>query len=159
MTSFGRLAPIISAPRCSSAPAPSLLPSGSLTHTSSLRWLPRAALTATAAAAYAEHVRSMITFFDFGAHLRLNVALGALQLLLWTLWWLSTRRERPHAWRAPALTLLLAALLPLELVDRPPLWGVLDGHALWHAATVVPALLFWRAFVAVELRWERRHGV
>ena len=34
------------------------------------------ALTLAAAAAFAEHVRRMLAHFDFGHHLRVNVALG-----------------------------------------------------------------------------------
>jgi hypothetical protein len=116
-------------------------------------WL-TAGLTVVAAAAYAQHVRSMLDHFDFGHHLRLNIGLGILQFLLWLIWWVRARHLRPHAWRAPALHMLLAALLPLELLDQPPVWGVLDGHALWHAGTIVPAVLFWRTFVAAELRWH-----
>ena len=108
-----------------------------------------------AVAAFVEHVRRMLLFFDYGAHLKLNIGLGVLHLLLWVLWWLRERRARPHAWRAPAINALLALPLLFELSDSPPLWDCLDGHALWHAGTIPAAALYWRAFVAAELAWRR----
>ena len=81
------------------------------------------------------------------------IALGAAQLLLWTTWWRVARRRRPHAWRAAALSLALNCSCVLEVADFPPICGVLDAHALWHATTAPLAHLFWRAFVAPELRW------
>lgn len=112
-------------------------------------------LVIVAVAALAEHVRSMLILFDHGHHLRLNVALGLLHGVLWLLWWYLARRRRAHAWRGPALNTLLAASAVFELFDAPPFRAALDGHALWHAATVPLAHLWWRSFVAVELRWRR----
>ena len=114
-----------------------------------------AALWLVGAAAFAEHVRRMLVHFDYGHHLQVNIALGLVHLLLWLLWWARTRRQRAHAWRAPAINLLLAHGIVFELADTPPLWGVLDGHALWHMSTVASAFLYWWAFVAMEVRWER----
>ena len=93
-------------------------------------------------------------FFDFGHHLRVNLGLGLVHLLLWFLWWWRTRCERPHAGRALAINALLAAAILLEIGDFAPLWGVIDGHALWHLSTAPIALLFWKAFVSAELRWQ-----
>ena len=56
-----------------------------------------ATVVALALAAYGEHVRRMLRHFDYGAHLRLNVALGAVHQLLWLLWWWRARATRPHA--------------------------------------------------------------
>ena len=105
-------------------------------------------------AAYVVHIVRMLHFFDYGEHMRLNIVLGVVHLLLWAAWWAATRRIRPHAWRAPAIHSLVAALILLEVGDWPPLWGVLDAHALWHASTVLPALVLWRSFVKAELSWR-----
>lgn len=74
---------------------------------------------------------------------------------------------RPNAWRVasslcppPAVAPLvasLALLVPatmLEIFDFPPVWGVFDAHAAWHAATVPVTLLLYR-FLAGEA--SRRH--
>ena len=79
-----------------------------------------------------------------------------LQLLLWSAWWLLTRSDRAHAWRAPALHLALAAAAALELIDFPPVLGALDAHALWHLLTAPLALAFWWGFVVPELACARR---
>ena len=118
-----------------------------------------------AALGFSEHVRRMLVHFDYGAHLAINLCLGAAHLLLWIAWWAGARgapsrtrrgavRARPHAWRAPTTSALLCAAAVFELTDAPPLWGAIYGHALWHASTVPIAVLHWRAFVAVELRWQ-----
>ena len=123
------------------------------------RWM--AALSLLAAMLYCAHVRRMLRFFDYGEHMRLNLVVGGVHLALWATWWRLTRSERPHAWRAPAILATVPALLVLELRDTSPVWDALDGHAMWHAGTVGPAIAFWRAFVTVELRWrvqrERAH--
>jgi hypothetical protein len=31
----------------------------------------------------------------------------------------------------------------LEIYDFPPLWGILDAHAIWHATTVPITYLWW----------------
>ena len=114
-------------------------------------------LTSAAISGLAQHVRSMLSRFDHGHHLRLNLALGALHALLWVLWWRAARGGRPHAWRGPAIIALLAAAAIFELTDAPPLWGAIDGHAMWHAATIPLAHIWWRCFVGVELQW--RHDI
>ena len=124
--------------------------SGSRLHT---RVMPP--LTLMASAAFAEYVRRMLRHFDFGQNVRISVTLGALQMSLWVLWWLLCRRERPHAWKAPAVSILSAALLlTFELGDFPPLLGILDSHAIWHFSTVPAAAVFWHGLVAPELRWR-----
>ena len=101
----------------------------------------------------------MLRRFDFGRHMALCIAIGLLQLCAWLGWWCRARRQRPHAWLAPAISVALHLTLILEVCDFPPIGGVLDAHALWHASTVPLAHLFWRGFVEVELRWLReRHG-
>lgn len=42
------------------------------------------------------------------------------------------------------VVLLLQAGALLELLDFPPLFWVLDAHALWHISTVPLNILFYR---------------
>ena len=79
--------------------------------------------------------------------------LGLAQLFLWTIWWWLCHATRRHAWCAPMLQVALAATSALELADFPPMLGVFDAHALWHAATVPVALAFWYGLVKPELDW------
>jgi len=47
---------------------------------------------------------------------------------------------------------LVNGALLLEVLDFPPAGGLLDAHALWHAATVPLAYLFY-GFVEGDVRW------
>lgn len=42
------------------------------------------------------------------------------------------------------VVLLLQALSLLELLDFPPLFWVLDAHAIWHISTIPVHVLFFR---------------
>ncbi|KAM8795350.1 post-GPI attachment to proteins factor 3 [Eudromia elegans] len=80
--------------------------------------------------------------FDYGYNMAANVAFGLLNALGW-LWWCARRGARlPHAWKCAAVALPLPALALLELLDFPPLLGVLDAHAAWHLGTIPLGLLF-----------------
>ena len=52
---------------------------------------------------------------------------------------LVSRGSRVHC----AAQVLVNSLMLLEVLDFPPLLGVLDAHALWHAATAPLAYLFY----------------
>ncbi|XP_064380779.1 post-GPI attachment to proteins factor 3 isoform X2 [Dromaius novaehollandiae] len=85
--------------------------------------------------------------FDYGYNMAANVAIGLLNLGWW-LWWCVRNRPRlPHVWKCAAVVLLLQALALLELLDFPPLFWVLDAHALWHLSTVPLTVLFYSFLV------------
>jgi hypothetical protein len=112
----------------------------------------RAALAAPIAAAYAAHVRRMLTvLFDYGLHVGLCVGAGAAQTALWLGWALLTKEGRAHPQRRAllAFTAAVNASMLLEVLDFPPLGAALDAHALWHAATA-PLAALWFAFVAAD---------
>ena len=50
-------------------------------------------------------------------------------------------------WKNWATHALLFAAAALEILDFPPLGGLLDAHALWHAAAV-PLGYLWYSFLA-----------
>lgn len=70
--------------------------------------------------------------------------LGLLNLLWWLWWCLRNRPRLPHVWKCAVVVLLLQAGALLELLDFPPLFWVLDAHALWHISTVPLNILFYR---------------
>lgn len=73
--------------------------------------------------------------------------------MVWIAWWWAVRVHKLHAWRAPAVSVALHATVALEVYDFPPLAGLLDAHALWHASTAPLAYFFWQSFVRMELEW------
>lgn len=62
----------------------------------------------------------------------------------WLAWCLRNRRRLPHVRKCMVVVLLLQALSLLELLDFPPLFWVLDAHAIWHISTIPVHVLFFR---------------
>lgn len=99
---------------------------------------------------WARHVAYLtLVSFDYGYNTRLCVALGAAHTLVWLVWAFRTRH--PLRGRLAAVLAAAHAASLLELLDFPPLAGVLDAHALWHAATPA-ATLAWYAYLAGDAK-------
>ncbi|XP_068023034.1 LOW QUALITY PROTEIN: post-GPI attachment to proteins factor 3 [Melanerpes formicivorus] len=81
--------------------------------------------------------------FDYGYNMAANAGMGLLNLAWWLRWCLRNARSLPHVWKCAAVVLLLQALALLELLDFPPLFWVLDAHALWHIGTIPLNVLFY----------------
>ncbi|XP_006832621.1 PREDICTED: post-GPI attachment to proteins factor 3 isoform X2 [Chrysochloris asiatica] len=80
--------------------------------------------------------------FDYGYNLVANVAIGLVNMLWWLAWCLWNCRQLPHVHKCMVVVLLLQALALLELLDFPPLFWVLDAHAIWHISTIPVHVLF-----------------
>lgn len=76
-------------------------------------------------------------------------------MMWWLSWGLWNWRVLPHARKCVAVALLLQGLALLELLDFPPLFWVLDAHAIWHLSTVPVHVLFFRCS---SLRGHDRAG-
>ena len=75
----------------------------------------------------------MIQHFDYGLNMQICVVIGLSSVLLWVRLYLVERRE--HLFRLAALSIFSSALLALEILDFPPIWGYFDAHSLWHAGS------------------------
>ena len=114
-----------------------------LTH--SREWGPLAALLLAGLAVHMYYMAFVL--FDYGWNTRVCVLLGVAHSLVWAVWAVATR----HPQRRLLLSVLFAAHAAslFELLDFAPVAGVLDAHALWHAAT--PAVtLAWYRFLAAD---------
>ncbi|XP_074199007.1 post-GPI attachment to proteins factor 3 isoform X2 [Camelus bactrianus] len=80
--------------------------------------------------------------FDYGYNLAANVAIGLVNAVWWLAWCLWNQRQLPHARKCMVVVLLLQGLSLLELLDFPPLFWVLDAHAIWHFSTIPVHVLF-----------------
>lgn len=69
---------------------------------------------------------------------------GIVNLLWWLCWCWQNRRTLPYWWKCGVVVVLLHGLALLELLDFPPLFWVLDAHAVWHLSTVPVHFLFYR---------------
>ena len=92
---------------------------------------------------YIIHV-SYLSFykFDYGYNMKASVTIGLFHSILWLLW-CAYHHKRPYAWKQARVVLLLILSMSLELLDFPPLFGLLDAHALWHLSTVWIVYLHW----------------
>lgn len=70
---------------------------------------------------------------------------GLVNLAWWLAWCLRNHRHLPHTRRCVVVVLLLQGLSLLELLDFPPLFWVLDAHAIWHISTIPVHILFFRS--------------
>jgi hypothetical protein len=91
--------------------------------------------------------------FDYGYNMAAGVIIGMSTNLLWVLWWLKVRKIRPYAYKQPLIGLLITLAMSLELFDFPPIWGILDEHALWHLSTI-PIIRLHYSFLDSDARYE-----
>jgi len=113
---------------------------------------------ATAAIAFpflafgAQHIHFMSTVkFDYGYHVKVCMIIVGVSTTIWCLWIAGNRhRKGIRSMIVSVFCIPLFALL--ELFDFPPLWGVLDGHALWHL-TLNVIFYFSSFFVAVDMEF------
>lgn len=114
----------------------------------------RYALIAICLTAYISHV-SYLQFvkFSYSYNMLANVIVGALQNVLWIYQSISSYRKAvatsapnvDNVWKLwpMCIVLTITGAMSLELFDFPPLWNVLDAHALWHAGTVLPTIWYY----------------
>ncbi|PNH06206.1 Post-GPI attachment to proteins factor 3 [Tetrabaena socialis] len=111
------------------------------------RLLLAAAAGAAVAAGLAWHLRYMLLVkFDYGWNMAVCVGAGVLTAVLWLAW--SAWTQHPARRTLWAFLLLAHGCMLLELLDFPPLGGLLDAHAAWHVATVLLTPLFYRWLAA-----------
>lgn len=84
--------------------------------------------------------------FDYGYNMKFLVANGVVNIVLWLIWCLKNRRKKPFVWKCVLSMGGTLCLASLELWDFPPIWFILDGHALWHLGTS-PVAYLWFSFL------------
>ncbi|RKO99848.1 hypothetical protein CXG81DRAFT_2151, partial [Caulochytrium protostelioides] len=78
--------------------------------------------------------------FDYGYNMAACAVVGMLGNLVWGGWAIRhSARRYPRLILSAAVGVVFA--MALELLDFPPIWGLVDAHSLWHAATIPLALL------------------
>lgn len=96
---------------------------------------------------YIAHV-SYLTFWswDYGYNMAANVVVGIVQNLLWSWFSISRYRKLQKPWAAwPGLIVAwIVMAMSLELLDFPPVGGMLDAHSLWHLGTVGPTIWWYK---------------
>jgi hypothetical protein len=103
---------------------------------------------------YLVHVHRMVTvLFDYGFHVTLCIAAGAIQSLVWLVWAVATGKGKSHPGRRLLLLFMVSVnvAMLLEVLDFPPLMKIVDAHALWHVVTVPLTVLLWNRFVGRDV--------
>lgn len=101
------------------------------------------------------HCLKMLRKFDFGWNMKVCIFWGVGQCLIWLGWIAIAMITKNNVFFGVrkyclfAVTLTLAAS-SLEIFDIPPIWGILDSHALWHLATI-PIIFVWYKFYITDL--------
>jgi hypothetical protein len=80
--------------------------------------------------------------FDYSYNMKVVVAVGICDSFLWLLWFIRNRKAKAFAWKVVVAVWTTYLVLPLELLDFPPFFGLMDAHALWHLLTVPLNYLF-----------------
>ena len=88
--------------------------------------------------------------FDYGLNVMLCAAVGILQQLMWCIW--ALKQDHPQKQRLFLFVVLINGALCLEILDFPPVMGLLDAHALWHLCTI-PLTYMWYAFAFADVEW------
>ena len=122
------------------------------------RW---AWLAAALGPVYAGHAAYLLlpSSIDYGWNLKFHVGTSVLNSAVWLAW--AFRRRHPARHVLLRFVALIYAALALEVLDFPPVAGLLDAHACWHAVTVPlisgTAASFW-TFVLGDLRYALAAG-
>lgn len=101
---------------------------------------------------YVAHV-SYLTFWswDYTYNMAANVAVGVLQNILWS--WFSVKRyqklKKPWAAWPGLIVAWIVVAMSMELLDFPPIKGMVDAHSLWHLGTVGPTI-WWYSFLVKD---------
>lgn len=89
-----------------------------------------------------------------------NVVVGILQNSFWTYFSIKQYSKKKSLWAAgPGLIVTwLVMAMSLELLDFPPVLSSVDAHSLWHAATILPAV-WWYRYLLMDAKKDMGEGV
>ncbi|KAF3663064.1 hypothetical protein T459_09277 [Capsicum annuum] len=79
-----------------------------------------------------------------GLNMKVCLAMGMLQLILWAVW--AGVTCHPSRWKLWVVVIGGGLASLLEIYDFPPYMGFVDAHALWHGTTI-PSTHLWWSFV------------
>jgi len=120
--------------------------------------LTRLAIVAAFVAFFSNHVFHMVTSrFDYGYNMKVNILSGGLNCISWLAWFFLHRKDGQHILYGLGAVLLVAFSVALEIFDFPPIYWLIDSHAIWHFATV-PLPLLWFRFAAADAILHEKQG-
>lgn len=125
------------------------------------RKVKRYLLTAGCVIAYVCHVGYLsLVNFSYSYNMLAGVIVGLVQNGLWIILSVKTYLSLPdgsdRSWALQPLIIVLAitAGMSFELLDFPPVVALVDAHALWHLATILPTY-WWYEWMNKDLQYLR----
>lgn len=98
---------------------------------------------------YLRHTYYMLFVkFSFGWNMQVAITLFAIYLFLFIIWSATHlfTAKRTHVKTVLATCTLMMMAATLEVFDFSPVLDLIDAHALWHAATIPVAVLWYRFY-------------
>ncbi|QPG73875.1 hypothetical protein FOA43_001190 [Brettanomyces nanus] len=114
---------------------------------------------------YLGHVTRLVCDWSYTYNMRANVTLGLLEDVLWVAHALTTFREQRVSksllkdlknpkvnWTLIPIVLVISVSMGMtfELFDFPPMFDLLDAHAMWHLCTIWPAI-YWYPYMVRDV--------
>lgn len=117
---------------------------------------------------YVFHVSYLLRDWDYTYNMEANVIIGLIQNVLWV--YMSCKQfqkvrntnlsvieciYRPeYNWTLTPVLLVLCVLcgMSFELFDFPPIFELLDAHALWHFCTIWP-VIWWYPYMIKDIEY------
>ena len=96
---------------------------------------------------YVAHVAYLTLWsWDYTYNMAANVAVGVVQNILWSWFSVNRYRKSKKPWAAwPGLIVAwIVVAMSMELLDFPPIKGLIDAHSLWHLGTVGPTIWWYK---------------
>lgn len=90
--------------------------------------------------------------FDYDFNMKALGAIGLSTNILW-FYYFSRLHSLRHVQKLVVLVLWVMMAMTLEVFDFSPWFLLVDAHALWHAATVIPAFM-WYDFLIGDEQWR-----
>nr|XP_022305826.1 post-GPI attachment to proteins factor 3-like [Crassostrea virginica] len=107
---------------------------------------------------YLQHIYYLaFVKFDYGYNMKVNIAVGFVNLVGWLFWCRRHWTQLPHTRKCLAVMVGMNLLLLLEVLDFPPLGWTFDAHSLWHAGTV-PLGFLWYSFIIEDGKYLAEQG-
>lgn len=80
--------------------------------------------------------------FHYGYNMTFSIIIAVAYLASFTAW-AFVNRKRPYMWKLIIANTIILIFAFFEVFDFPPVWSLIDAHAVWHAATPIAAYLTW----------------
>jgi len=96
---------------------------------------------------YVAHVTYLTAWhWDYTYNMAANVVCGIVSNVMWSVFSVTRYRKLKMTWAAwPGLIVAWVVMaMSLELLDFPPIGGMVDAHALWHLGTVLPTVWWYK---------------